>query len=82
MEGREKPHMDKYVEIVSDWNCDTSCMFTTCPVLDLENFRCLIFVAQSVQIIIVIVVSEVLTATIITLMMEAVSPSEMSVNFY
>jgi hypothetical protein len=43
MEGREKLHTDKCKEITNDWNYDASCML---PVLGLENFKCLIFVAQ------------------------------------
>jgi hypothetical protein len=39
MEGTEKP---------SGWNYDASCMLTSLLVLDLENFKCLILVAQSV----------------------------------
>jgi hypothetical protein len=49
MEGREKLHMDKYREITNDWNYDTSCRLTSLLILDLENFKHLIFVAQSVQ---------------------------------
>jgi hypothetical protein len=48
MEGREKPHMVKYKEIMNYWNYDASCMLTSLPVLDLENFKHLIFVAQCV----------------------------------
>jgi hypothetical protein len=29
MEGTEKPHMDKYEEITSDWNYDANCMLTS-----------------------------------------------------
>jgi hypothetical protein len=49
MEDIEKPHMDKYKEITNDYNYDASCMLTSLPVWDLENFECLIFVAQSVH---------------------------------
>jgi hypothetical protein len=49
MEGREKPHMEKYKEITNYWNYDASCMFTSLPASDYENFQCLIFVAQSAQ---------------------------------
>jgi N6-adenosine-specific RNA methylase IME4 len=52
MEGREKSHMDKYKESTKDWNYDASCMLTSLPVSDLENFKCLIFVAQTVHDII------------------------------
>jgi hypothetical protein len=48
MEGREKPHTGKYTEITNDWNYDASCTLTSLPVWDLENFKLLIFVAQSV----------------------------------
>jgi hypothetical protein len=50
MEGREKPHTDKYKEITNDWNYDASCMFTSLLVWNLENFIHLIFVAQSVHV--------------------------------
>jgi hypothetical protein len=48
MEGREKPHMDKYKEITNDWNYDASYMLASLLVWDLENLKRLIFVAQSV----------------------------------
>jgi hypothetical protein len=48
MEGIEKPRMDKYKEITNDWNYEASCMLTSLLVWDLENFKCLIFVAQIV----------------------------------
>jgi hypothetical protein len=51
MGGIEKPHTDKYKEITNDWNYDTSCTVTSLPVWDLENFKRLIFVVQSVQYI-------------------------------
>jgi hypothetical protein len=38
MEGREKPHVDKYKGIMNDWNYDTSCMLPSLLVLDLEIF--------------------------------------------
>jgi hypothetical protein len=50
MEGTEKPHMDKYKEIMNDWNYDASCRLPSFLVSDLENFKHLNFVAQSVQI--------------------------------
>jgi hypothetical protein len=53
MEGREKPDMDKYKEFVNDWNYDVSCMLTSFLVLDFENFKHLIFVGQSVHLIVV-----------------------------
>jgi hypothetical protein len=49
MEGTEKPHVDKYKEITNDWNYDASCTLTSLPVWDLEHFKRLIFVVQSVQ---------------------------------
>jgi hypothetical protein len=49
MEGIEKPHMVKYKAITNDWNNDDSCMLTSLPVWDLENFKRLVFVVQSVQ---------------------------------
>jgi hypothetical protein len=49
MECTEKPHMDKYEEILNDWNYDASCILTSLLVLDLENFQHLTFVAQSVH---------------------------------
>jgi hypothetical protein len=50
MEGKEKPHMVKYKAITKDWNYDASCTFTSLPVWDLENFKRLVFVVQSVQL--------------------------------
>jgi hypothetical protein len=49
MEGREKPHTDKYKVIMNDWNYDASCTLTSLPVWDFENFKRLVFVVQSVQ---------------------------------
>jgi hypothetical protein len=49
MEVMEKPHAGKYKEIRNDWNYDTSCMLTSLSVWDLEIFKPLVFVAQSVQ---------------------------------
>jgi hypothetical protein len=49
MEGRENPHMVKYKAITNDWNYDASCTLTSLLVWDLENFKCLVFVVQSVQ---------------------------------
>jgi hypothetical protein len=48
MEGREKPRMVKYKAITNDWNYDASCTLTSLPVWDLENFKRLVFVVQSV----------------------------------
>jgi hypothetical protein len=48
MEGIEKPHMDKHREITNDWNYDASCTLTSLLVWDLENFKRLVFVLQSV----------------------------------
>jgi hypothetical protein len=39
--------MEKYEEITNDWNYDASCKRTSLRVEDLENFKRLIFVAQS-----------------------------------
>jgi hypothetical protein len=50
VEGREKPHTDKYMEITNDWNYDTSCTLASLPVSDIENIKRLIFVAESVQV--------------------------------
>jgi hypothetical protein len=49
MDGREKPHTNKHKEIKIDWIHDASCTVTSLPVSGLEHFKCLIFVAQSVQ---------------------------------
>jgi hypothetical protein len=49
MEGIENPHTDKYEVIMNNWNYDASCTVTSLSVWDLENFKCLIFVVQSVQ---------------------------------
>jgi hypothetical protein len=49
MGGREKPHTDKYKANTNDWNYDAFCTFTSLPVSDFENFKCLVFVVQSVQ---------------------------------
>jgi hypothetical protein len=48
MEDREKPHMNKYKEIMNDWKYDTGCTLTSLPISDFENLKHLIFVAQSV----------------------------------
>jgi hypothetical protein len=47
MAGREEPHTVKYKAITNDWNYDASCMLTSLPVLNLENFMRLVFVVQS-----------------------------------
>jgi hypothetical protein len=49
MEGREKPHMDKYKEITNDWNYDASCTLTSLMILDLENCKRVVFDAESIQ---------------------------------
>jgi hypothetical protein len=49
MEGIEKPHTNEYKEITNNWNYDASCTLTSLPVWDLENFKRLIFVVQTVQ---------------------------------
>jgi hypothetical protein len=48
MEGGEKPHINKYKEIMNDWNYDANCTLTSLLFLKLENFKHLISVAQSV----------------------------------
>jgi hypothetical protein len=49
MEVREKLRTNKYKEITNGWNYDASCALTSLPVSDVENFKRLIFVAQSVR---------------------------------
>jgi hypothetical protein len=49
MEGREKPHMVQYKAITNDWNYDASRTLTSLPVWDIENFKRLVFVVQSVH---------------------------------
>jgi hypothetical protein len=48
MEDREKPHMDKYKEIMNEWNNDARCMLMSHPVSVLENLKGLIFDTQGV----------------------------------
>jgi len=31
MEGRESPHINKYWEIMNDWNYDSSCKLMSLP---------------------------------------------------
>jgi hypothetical protein len=38
MEGREKPDIEKWREIMRDWNCDNSSIFTALLVWYLEKF--------------------------------------------
>jgi hypothetical protein len=45
MEGREKPHIDKY-KIANNWNYDASCKVASLPFSDFENVKPLIFVGQ------------------------------------
>jgi hypothetical protein len=52
MKGIEKPHVDKYKEITNNWNYDVSCTLTSLPVWDLEHFKLLIFVVQTVHAVI------------------------------
>jgi hypothetical protein len=54
MEGRERPHTDERTNkgITNDWNCDASCTLTSLPVWGLENFKRLIFVAQTVPVLV------------------------------
>jgi hypothetical protein len=49
MEGREKPHADKYKAITNDWNYNASCTLTLLLTWDLENFKSLVFVVQIVH---------------------------------
>jgi hypothetical protein len=49
MEHTEKLHKEKYTKIMNNCNYDASCMLTSLKVSDLENIKCLIFVAQSVN---------------------------------
>jgi hypothetical protein len=48
MEGRENLHVVKYKAITNNCNYDASCTLTSLPVWDLENFKRLVFVVQSV----------------------------------
>jgi hypothetical protein len=48
MYDREKPNQDTCKEITNDWNYDASCMLTSLPVWDLDNFKRSIYVVQSV----------------------------------
>jgi hypothetical protein len=50
MEDTEKPYMDKYKEIMNDWNYNANCMLTLIPIWDL-NFKLLFFVVQNVPIL-------------------------------
>jgi hypothetical protein len=51
MEGTERPHMNKYKEIMNDKNYDASCMLTSLPAWNIENFKHLMtFVAQSAHV--------------------------------
>jgi hypothetical protein len=53
MLGREKPHRtNTYKEIMNGWNYDANCTLALFPVSDFDNFddfKRLIFVAQSVH---------------------------------
>jgi hypothetical protein len=40
--------VDKYKEIRNDWNYDTRYALTSLPVLDLQNFKHLIFVTHAI----------------------------------
>jgi hypothetical protein len=42
--------MDKDTKIINEWNYDASCMLTSLLVSDLENFKCLVSVVQSVPL--------------------------------
>jgi hypothetical protein len=43
LESTNKTHTDKYQGIINKWTYDASCMFTTFPVPDIENFKHLNF---------------------------------------
>jgi hypothetical protein len=49
MEGRGKPNADKYKEITNDLLAYSWLHKTSLPVWDFENFKCLIFVGQTVH---------------------------------
>jgi hypothetical protein len=49
MEGTEKPNTEKNEEITNDWNSDARCTLTSLQVWEAENYKRLMFVAQSVQ---------------------------------
>jgi hypothetical protein len=46
MEGKGKPHTDQQKEITNDLNYNASGMLTSLPLSDLNNFKCLLFVAH------------------------------------
>lgn len=48
MDDREKLPMEKCKEITNDWIYDDSCTLVSIPVSELENFKGLFFVSQSV----------------------------------
>jgi hypothetical protein len=50
MEGTGKLHMDKYKEVVNDWNFNASCVLTSLPVMEIDSFLLLIFVVWNVPI--------------------------------
>jgi hypothetical protein len=50
MKGREKPHMEKWREMMNNSNCDGGCTATSLMVFDLEKFRPLIFIERTVLI--------------------------------
>jgi hypothetical protein len=58
MEGIDKPRTGNYKEITNDLNYDASCTLKSLPVWDLENFKRLIFVVQSVHLVIYYLESE------------------------
>jgi hypothetical protein len=49
MDGREKSQIVKYKAITNDWDYEASCTFTSLPFWDLEHFKRLDFVVQSVH---------------------------------
>jgi hypothetical protein len=48
MKDTEKPHMDKYKEIINDGNFDDSCTRMSLVVSNVENVKHLILIAHSV----------------------------------
>jgi hypothetical protein len=52
VEGREKPHADKYKEIVNDWGYNTSCMHISLPIFGLRKFQVLDFCGTGCAIVV------------------------------
>jgi hypothetical protein len=53
MDVTEKPQVDKYKELMNDWNYVASCTLMSLPVWVFENFIHLIFVVQIVHVTII-----------------------------